>query len=133
MRNIGVGCQRYYSEHDHQWPEGIDDVYNSIWYPGGILNPYTGKPMIAVNFGDPDVFGNFSYVTEAENGVIVNFYVIGYAPEGMEGLDINGDGVDDHVMNIITNGTWTYRQHPEDFEHLKNLLNDRTSDAEPGV
>jgi len=73
-------------------------------------NPWTGEPMIPVNFNSDNNAGNFTYIgskltgVEGDNWIMVSYvtpwyYLIGYGKKS-PGEDIDLDGFPDHVICV---------------------------------
>ena len=94
--------------------------------------------MKQIAFGSSPFEGEFTYVPGFDNGQARRYFLICYGREKTVGMDVNGDGVRDHVIDVLSSlsyDKYTHWEKPGDRsivgDDLKNLLNGVTSSVEP--
>ncbi len=127
---IQRAVERYCTDAGGNYPENIQ-VLLDIGYlselPG---NPLTGKPMQDVEFGSDNCPGNFTYLTHLVDGNVNGYYLFCYGANEEPALDVNQDGVFDHVIMVLLDSypgsgprrpTLSYGENPNSEEHDKQI------------
>ena len=89
------------------YAKDINDVVGTSWLPTMPENPFTGKPMRIIRFGEEPLEGECSYLPVTIDGVVRGYYLIGYGSSHTPGMDMDNDGMKDHVVIVLVR-EWSY-------------------------
>jgi hypothetical protein len=103
---IAGALWRYAQEHDGYYPQNMDILFDEkylAFYPVNVMSGDSGshEEMKNIPFGAESFEGNFTYIPVSEGDEIIGYYLIGYGSKDKTGMDVNGDGIDDHVIIVI--------------------------------
>jgi hypothetical protein len=101
---ISAALTEYASDHNGHFPSDtnvlVEESYKSSLPVNRIIREYQAI-MEEIPFGSEPFEGNFTYVPVYEGEFVVGYYLIVYGYKNREGLDVNGDGIDDHVIMVL--------------------------------
>jgi len=107
LHTIQITLERYGIDHGDRYPGEINDLIKSDYLTSFPINPFSRGQMQEVDFGDPNFEGNFTYVPVIVSGEVIGYNLLGYGARQTDGLDINDDGVPDHVIINLGSGVDT--------------------------
>jgi hypothetical protein len=120
---VKIALDRYATDHDGQYPESIDTIIEQNPYVMP-YNFYTIKETRIIEFGDQPWDDEMTYLPVREGDQIKKYFLLSYGRKDYPGIDVNGDGVGDHVLIVLTSGTDKDVSELEPYkDELKNLLN----------
>jgi hypothetical protein len=99
---VKIVLDRYALDHEGLYPEGIENLIETGCLSEMPKNPFTTEPTRAIAFGSEPRVGELTYLPVTKDGQIKDYYLIGYGTEDDTGVDVNGDGVRDHVIIILS-------------------------------
>ncbi|MCX6646159.1 MAG: hypothetical protein NTY09_07370 [bacterium] len=126
---IATALWRYAEDHDGQYPLTTDILFEDRYLDCHPANNIAGKKVNYaeikdVPFGSEPFEGNFTYIPVSEGEVIFGYYFIGYGYDHRNGMDVNGDGIDDHVIILFDSRS---------VENYYTGQNRQTTGIEPGA
>lgn len=127
LHTLQIVLERYAVSHIGEFPAGIDDMITDHVINSFPLNPFTEKTMRNIPFHSEPFEGEFTYVPVSREGIIVGYYLLLYGRKENEGMDINGDGVRDHVILVLDSET---AEAIPDFPPLSDLLNNPADNSQ---
>jgi hypothetical protein len=136
-RSVGILLQTYANDHNGLYPESIQAMIKDNPTSPLPMNPFTQKRMRDVSFGSPEATGELTYVPIINDGKVVDFYVMSYGRQKTPGEDVNGDGIPDHVL-IVVSSRESFLNSPKEtasvsrvLPDLKELLNAQSDNPQP--
>lgn len=100
-------------------PNELQYVFRSSYHP---KNPVTGKDTRDITFGAKPFAGECTYIPVEIDGEVKGYYLLAYGYESTPGMDVDGDGEPDHVIQVLCSGA--YGETREDWVAC-------TSDGQP--
>ena len=100
---VQIALERCRIDHNGLLPTSLQELkpdYLTV-FP---TNPFTHQPTREIPFGSADYVGELTYVPYVKDGTVKGYYLLGYGNEKDAGLDVNLDGVNDHVIIVLQNG-----------------------------
>lgn len=119
-----IGLERYATDRDGDYPDSLNELKDTDFLDEWPENAWTTEPMRQIEFGEENFTGECMYLPfPIENGE--DYYILVFGSEDSEGMDIDDDGEDDHVILLLADGI--EELHPEyldrkDLPLIKDLL-----------
>jgi hypothetical protein len=83
VHTLQLAIERYSVDCEFEiYPESIEQIVGSVYFPTMPVNPYTGEPMRSIPAGQPGRPGDFTYVGDVEEVLPGHPYVTGYVLVG---------------------------------------------------
>jgi hypothetical protein len=120
LHTIQEGLDLYAEGHNGEYPPSVDDLITEHVFDRFPQNPFTRAAMRNMPFHSEPFEGEFTYVPVSREGKIVGYYLLLYGRKENEGMDINNDGVRDHVILVLDSEN---TEPLPDFPPLSGLLN----------
>ena len=139
--SIAIALSRYAEDHEGQYPPDTDILLDGnylTFFPHNVISgePGTYVQMEDIPFGSEYFEGNFTYLPVYEGDQVIGYYLIAYGYQNRAGMDVDGDGDDDHVILVLDSTMMDGQEsdvEPGDFEYilpsLEELLQDHVQDA----
>jgi hypothetical protein len=99
--SIRVGLERYAEENDGSFPDEITSLTANDYLSEFPTNPFSRNEMKSVDLGSEEFEGNFLYIPVHEEDDVIGYYILGYGYERNRGIDVDGDGIGDHVILVL--------------------------------
>ena len=103
VRQIQTALERYWMDHC-VYPNEIGTLITEGYMAGFPTNAFTKQPMKEIAFGSSPYQGDFTYVRFMIDDNVRAFTLLAYGKNGGKGLDMDEDGVDDHVIIVLYSG-----------------------------
>jgi hypothetical protein len=101
---IQLALKNYALDHEGQYPSEIDADFLAPYASRyGPCNPFTEdrRIMRPVPLGEPEPWGDFTYIPIEMDGEISSYKLYAYGDEHSRGKDIDGDGEGDYVILVL--------------------------------
>jgi competence protein ComGC len=133
---IQIDIERYWVDHC-VYPPDISTLFSEGYTDSMPINVITHEPMRDIAFDSYPYQGDFTYIPYTFEGNVRAYYLIAYGKNGGTGQDLNEDGIDDHAIMIVWNGSCPCQGTPYFPEmappSLIDLLNMVESDSQSTV
>jgi uncharacterized protein YneF (UPF0154 family) len=118
LHQIQIGLKKYATDHEGHYPVNIEEILTVKYLSDWPYNPILKHKirMVPISYGSEPSEGNFTYLPVYSNDLIAGYYLFAYGYKKIfdSDLDINGDGILDNVIIVISSG--------KDLPQLKELL-----------
>jgi hypothetical protein len=101
LHTLQIAVDYYAKEHGGYYPASIQ-VLIGEYLTQTPFNPYTGKAMNEIAFSSTPSAGDFTYIPVTDGTNVIGYYMIAYGSMDWPGDDVNGDGVPDHVIFVVS-------------------------------
>ncbi len=98
---IQIALHRYYDDRS-EYPTDLRQLIHMGYLFRLPPNPFTTELTTSVEFGSSDCAGNVTYLPLTKEGKVYGYYLLAYGSERTEGEDVNGDGVGDRVIAVLS-------------------------------
>jgi len=102
-----IGLERYAEDNGGNYPSDLNSLLYEEYFACFPTNPWTDSPMRNIPFGTQPSRGEFTYLPVFRDCEVTGCYLIAYGPEDGSNMgywDIDGDGSNDNVILILTDG-----------------------------
>jgi hypothetical protein len=132
---IQSALEAYAEKHEGAYPADIIELVQGGFLTEFPQNPFTKEPMNNIALGSSPFEGEFTYVPGIDKGQVRRYYLFCYGDKRTVGMDVNGDGVRDHVILVLSSyDKYITKEEPglpsTVGDDLKDLLNGTKSTAE---
>ena len=109
LYEIQRGVETYSVHHNRLYPLDVQLVIEEGFMDGFPVNPFTHQPMREIAFGETPSDGEFTYIPVIIDNKVQGYYLFCYGeakkrhPPDKWHLDVDRDGVDDHVNMVVYN------------------------------
>ena len=100
---IQIALERYAIDHNGMYPESTDDLFDLNYMSEPPRNPFTEGTSEFIEFGESGQGGNRTYVPVSNDKGVYGYYLFSYC-DTCPGQDIDGDGVQDKVILVLSSG-----------------------------
>jgi hypothetical protein len=109
LRAVQLGIERYASDYDGIYPEDVSDViaegYMDAW-PTTRDADGADMTMGPIEFVSAPNHGMFVYLPVVTDDVVTGYYLMAYGTAIEDGMDVDGDGTNDHIIEVLE-GSWS--------------------------
>lgn len=93
--------EKYAEDYNGLYPEHTNVLIDEGYFNIIPDNPIAGGIMMQVDFGAEPFEGNFTYIPVYESDNVIGYYILGNGYKHRKGMDLDGDGIDDHVIIVF--------------------------------
>jgi type II secretory pathway pseudopilin PulG len=122
---IQIALERYCTDQSGYYPPDTDSLLQYGYMNSFPENPFTKDITKDIKFGTEPNAGELTYIpVKDDQDKIYGYYLFAYGCERTDGVDVDEDGVRDHVIIVLSTPSSIYNYNESEFPKPKEVLDD---------